>query len=106
MPVRDLLPELGDGVVTDPKNPSNPEVRIPRSGSDSVVLGIPGDTLLLRPDVQAIERQLRIQSAQIGIAEAEMFPHMGINGSIGLAADRINKLFEISRPAQGAWDRR
>src|SRR5262249_38984831 len=33
------------------------------------------------------------QSAQIGIAEAEMFPHVGINGSIGLAADNFGRLF-------------
>src|SRR5260370_7925764 len=41
----------------------------------------------------AAEQQLRIQSAQIGIAEAEMYPHIGINGSIGLAASDFNKLF-------------
>jgi NodT family efflux transporter outer membrane factor (OMF) lipoprotein len=93
MPVHDLLPELGDGLATDPKDARKKSVHIPRSKDDTVVLGIPGDTLLRRPDVQAMERQLRIQSAQIGIAEAEMFPHIGINGSIGLAASRIDRLF-------------
>ena len=68
-------------------------MRIPRSNDETVVLGIPGDLLLRRPDVLAMERQLRIQSAQIGIAEAELYPHIGINGSIGLAADRFSKLF-------------
>ena len=43
--------------------------------------------------MQAAEQQLRIQSAQIGIAEAEMFPHIGINGSIGLAANQFGRLF-------------
>jgi NodT family efflux transporter outer membrane factor (OMF) lipoprotein len=93
MPVRDLLPELGDGVAADPKNPRKRAVHIPRPADETVVLGIPGDTLLRRPDVQAMERQLRIQSAQIGIAEAQMYPHIGINGSIGLAADRLSLLF-------------
>jgi NodT family efflux transporter outer membrane factor (OMF) lipoprotein len=93
MPVRDLLPELGDGRVADPKDPRKQVVHIPRSTDDAVVLGIPGDLLLRRPDVQAMEQQLRIQSAQIGIAEAEMFPHIGINGSIGLAANHFGKLF-------------
>ena len=51
------------------------------------MVGIPGEFLLRRPDVQASEDQLKIQSAQIGIAEAEMFPHIGINGSIGLAVE-------------------
>jgi NodT family efflux transporter outer membrane factor (OMF) lipoprotein len=93
MPVHDLLPELGDGLVADPKDQRKKTVRIPRSRDDSVVLGIPGDVLLRRPDVQAMERQLQIQSAQIGIAEAEMFPHIGLNGSIGLAANQFGKLF-------------
>jgi NodT family efflux transporter outer membrane factor (OMF) lipoprotein len=93
MPVRDLLPELGDGVVPDPRDPSKRAVRIPHPSDETVVLGIPGDTLLNRPDVRAMEQQLRIQSAQIGIAEAEMLPHIGINGSIGLAANRLKTLF-------------
>ena len=93
MPVHDLLPELGDGRVADPKEKGKKAVHIPRSADDTIVLGIPGDLLLQRPDVQAMERELRIQSAQIGIAEAEMFPHIGLNGSIGLAADRFGKLF-------------
>ena len=41
----------------------------------------------------AAEDQLKIQSAQIGIAEAEMLPHIGINGSVGLAADSLGRLF-------------
>jgi outer membrane protein TolC len=49
--------------------------------------------LLRRPDVLAAERQLKIQSAQIGIAEAEMYPHIGVNGSIGLAASDLGRLF-------------
>jgi NodT family efflux transporter outer membrane factor (OMF) lipoprotein len=94
IPVRDLLPELGDGTVPDPANPSKRVVRIPRPRTEAVVVGIPGNLLLRRPDVQAAERQLKIQSAQIGIAEAEMYPHVGINGSIGLAANSLSRLFE------------
>jgi NodT family efflux transporter outer membrane factor (OMF) lipoprotein len=93
IPVRDLLPELGDGTVPDPGDPRKRAVLIPRPKDDTVVVGIPGDILLRRPDVRAMEQQLRIQAAQIGIAEAEIFPHIGINGSIGLAADRLSRLF-------------
>jgi len=118
IPVRDLLPELGDGTVPDPKEPGKRSVRVPRLKAEEVVVdipfpfpasistvpirlkfdavlvvGIPGDLLLRRPDVMAAEQQLRIQSAQIGIAEAEMYPHIGLNGSIGLAASDFNKLF-------------
>jgi NodT family efflux transporter outer membrane factor (OMF) lipoprotein len=93
MPVHDLLPELGDGAAPDPADPGKRVVRIPRPRDESVVVGIPGELLLRRPDVKASEQQLRIQSAQIGIAEAELYPHIGINGSIGLAANNLAKLF-------------
>lgn len=93
IPVRDLLPELGDGMVPDPADPNRRIVRIPLPKDEAVVVGIPGDFLLRRPDVKAAEDQLIAQSAQIGIAEAEMLPHIGINGSIGLAANSIARLF-------------
>jgi NodT family efflux transporter outer membrane factor (OMF) lipoprotein len=94
IPVRDLLPELGDGTVPDPADPNKRIVHIPRPKADTVVIGIPGELLLRRPDVLAAEQQVRAQSAEIGIAEAEMYPHIGINGSIGLAASGLRKLFE------------
>jgi outer membrane protein TolC len=93
-PVHDLLPLLGDGTVPDPDNPGKRVVRIPRPRDYSVVVGIPGEFLLRRPDVLSAEAQLRVQSAQIGIAEAEMFPHMGFNGTIGLASNHISHFFD------------
>jgi NodT family efflux transporter outer membrane factor (OMF) lipoprotein len=94
LPVHDLEPELGDGTVPDPADARKRIVRIPHPKDETVVVGIPGELLLRRPDVLAAQEQLRAQSAEIGIAEAEMYPHMGVNGSIGLAADRLAKLFE------------
>jgi NodT family efflux transporter outer membrane factor (OMF) lipoprotein len=93
LPIHDLLPMLGDGTVPDAADPNKHEVHIPRPADYSVVVGIPGELLLQRPDVRAAEQQLKIQSAQIGIAEAEMLPHIGINGSIGLASTEFNNLF-------------
>jgi NodT family efflux transporter outer membrane factor (OMF) lipoprotein len=93
IPMQDLTSMLGDGAVPDPAQPKNREVHIPRPVEYSVVVGIPGAMLLQRPDVRSAEQQLKIQSAQIGIAEAEMFPHIGINGSIGLASNRFSRLF-------------
>lgn len=94
IPVRDLVPEIGDGIVPDAADVTKRIVRIPRPKDETVVVDIPGELLLRRPDVLAAEQQLRAQSAEIGIAEAELYPHIGINGSIGLAADRLAKLFE------------
>ena len=93
MPVRDLVPELGDGKGPDPEDPSKQIVHIPRPHDESVVLDIPGELLLRRPDVLAAESQVRSQSAQIGVAESEMYPHLTINGSIGLSANTLGALF-------------
>ena len=92
MPVRDLLPELGDGKAPSPQDAKMSRVLIPVPKDEAVVVGIEADLLLRRPDVQAAESQLKIQSAQIGIAEAEMYPHIGINGTIGLAASSFNQV--------------
>jgi NodT family efflux transporter outer membrane factor (OMF) lipoprotein len=93
IPMEDLQRIIGDGTVVDPARPNVREVRIPRPGDYSVVVGIPGDVLFQRPDIRAAEQQLKIQSAQIGISEAEMLPHFGVNGSIGVASNRLNHLF-------------
>jgi NodT family efflux transporter outer membrane factor (OMF) lipoprotein len=98
MPVQNLLRELGDGTEPDPTDPAKRAVRIPRALDDKVVLAIPGDVLLRRPDVLSMEQQLRIQSAQIGISEAQLLPHVGINGTVGLAANRFDQLFD-----QNSW---
>ncbi len=93
-PPRTAGPRLATGtgrrhVARPDPMPRSAMVHIPQPKDASVVVGIPGEFLLRRPDVQAAENQLKIQSAQIGIAEAEMFPHIGINGSIGLASDNF-----------------
>jgi outer membrane protein TolC len=58
-----------------------------------VALGIPADLLRRRPDVRRAERQAAAQSAQIGIAQAEFYPHISINGTIGVSAQNFPDLF-------------
>ena len=60
---------------------------------DQVVVGIPADLLRRRPDVRRAERQVAAQSARIGIAEANFYPHFAINGTIGVAAEDFKDLF-------------
>ena len=57
------------------------------------VVGIPADLLRRRPDIRAAERQVAVQSAQIGIAEAELYPQFGLNGEISLNAEHFDDLF-------------
>jgi outer membrane protein TolC len=58
-----------------------------------VIVGIPADLLRRRPDVRRSERQLAAQSEQIGIATAELYPTLVINGSIGVQSSRFSDLF-------------
>ena len=60
----------------------------------SVAVGIPADLLERRPDVRRAERQLAAQSARIGVAESDLFPHIQLVGSVGLSAEQAAQLFE------------
>jgi NodT family efflux transporter outer membrane factor (OMF) lipoprotein len=80
-PPRDLLARLGE-VDEVPVVPPD------------VAVGIPADLLRRRPDVRIAERQAAAQSAQIGVAEADLLPAFFISGAIGLASDSNSSLFE------------
>ncbi|MDA7980502.1 MAG: TolC family protein [Pirellulales bacterium] len=58
-----------------------------------VVVGIPADLLRRRPDVRQAERLIATQSAQIGIAEADLYPQFLINGEIKLNSGDFADLF-------------
>ena len=59
-----------------------------------VAVGIPADLVRRRPDIRAAELAALAQSAQIGIAEANLYPAFSLTGSFGTAASKIgqNKL--------------
>lgn len=79
IPPRDLLPELKEGKI-----PAVPT---------SVAVGIPGELLRRRPDVRRAEREVAAQSAVIGIAVSDLYPHFTIRGSIGYEAANLSRLF-------------
>src|SRR3989475_2932193 len=60
----------------------------------AVATGIPADLLRRRPDVRRSDRLLAAQSAKIGIAKADLFPHLSLVGSINLHSDYASKFFE------------
>jgi len=82
MPPEELRLRLGPGNI-----PAAPP---------EVVVGIPADLLRRRPDVRAAERLLAAQSAQIGFAESEFYPHVSILGNVGWSAQASSHLFEPS----------
>src|SRR5262245_49295030 len=89
MPPKDLAEILGKG--TDIPTPPL-----------EMAVGIPADLLRRRPDVRRAEREVAAQSAQIGIAEAEFYPHISLNGTIGLAADQFKELFHTPDSMTGS----
>jgi NodT family efflux transporter outer membrane factor (OMF) lipoprotein len=58
-----------------------------------VAAGIPADLLRRRPDVRKAERQAAQQSAEIGVAEAEFYPHIAINGTWEYSAEFFKDLW-------------
>jgi NodT family efflux transporter outer membrane factor (OMF) lipoprotein len=80
IPPQDLQARLGAGPI--PQTPAE------------VAVGIPADLLRRRPDVRRAERQAAAQAAQIGIAEAQFYPFISINGMIGYSAQNFSGLFQ------------
>lgn len=59
-----------------------------------LAVGIPAQLLTRRPDVRRAERQCAAQCARIGIAEADLYPHLMINGSLGYSSENLSSLFQ------------
>ena len=66
---------------------------IPKS-SPEVAVGIPADLIRRRPDVRRAERLVAVQSAEIGIAESDLYPAFTINGQIFVRASQFQDLFK------------
>jgi NodT family efflux transporter outer membrane factor (OMF) lipoprotein len=55
----------------------------------SVAPGLPLDLLQRRPDIRTAERQLAAATARIGVATANLFPHVGLAGALGTQSEDI-----------------
>ena len=63
-------------------------------GTDRRHGGDPRGPAARRPDVRRAERAAAAQSAQIGISEAEFYPHISLLGTFGYSAHSITSLLE------------
>jgi outer membrane protein TolC len=82
MPPSDLG-ELLDGPSGIPASPRE------------VIVGIPADLLRRRPDVRRAEMQAAAQSAQIGVAKADLFPAFTLVGNLMFVSTDLGK-FKLS----------
>ncbi len=79
VPPLDLEKRLGEGgIPTAPKE---------------IIAGIPADLLRRRPDVRRAERLAAAQAERIGIAEAALYPMIGIDGTLGWRGRDLSHLF-------------
>lgn len=62
--------------------------RIP-AAPGKVTIGIPADLLRRRPDIRAAELRAAAQSAQIGVAAAELYPAISLVGTFGGSASTL-----------------
>lgn len=74
-----------------------PSGRIPVPARQ-VAVGIPADLIRRRPDIRSAELRAAAQSAQIGVAKAELYPAFSLSGAFGTVAgtsnmNRLNDMF-------------
>jgi NodT family efflux transporter outer membrane factor (OMF) lipoprotein len=67
----------------------------------SVAVGIPAETLRLRPDVRQAERNLAAQTARIGVATADLYPKFRLAGTLGLESISAGDLFQATSQTWG-----
>ena len=82
VPPHDLFAEAGTRSLPEP--PAN------------LVVSLPADLLRRRPDVRRAEREVAVQSARIGIAMADLFPRLTIDGTLNWQASDFADLFQSS----------
>jgi NodT family efflux transporter outer membrane factor (OMF) lipoprotein len=58
-----------------------------------IAVGIPAELLRRRPDVRKAERQAASQCAQIGVAEADLYPSLQLLGFVGYTSNSSGNLF-------------
>lgn len=59
--------------------------QIPRVGG-SISAGVPADLMRDRPDIRQAERQLAAATADIGVAEADLYPSLSLSGNFSIAS--------------------
>jgi NodT family efflux transporter outer membrane factor (OMF) lipoprotein len=67
---------------------------------EEIAVGIPTNLLRQRPDIRGAERRLAAQTARIGVATAELYPRLTLNGSISLDSRSSTDWFS---QASTAW---
>jgi len=60
---------------------------------DDLPVSLPSELVRQRPDIQAAEALLHQASAQVGVATANLYPRITLDGSFGVQANQLHNLF-------------
>jgi NodT family efflux transporter outer membrane factor (OMF) lipoprotein len=77
------------GAIAAELTPAQPIPRPP----DEVIVGLPAELLRQRPDLRSAERRLAAQTAEIGVATADLYPRFALLGSFSFDALKASKVF-------------
>lgn len=77
-------PGAVDALLQPPANPPTAPAVVPAA--------VPADVIRRRPDVALAERTLAAETARIGVAEARLYPTVGLSGSFGGSGASLAKL--------------
>jgi multidrug efflux system outer membrane protein len=66
----------------------------------AVAIGDPADLLRRRPDIRAAERSLAAATARVGVATADLFPRLSLQGFVGFITGDVD---ELGKSASEAW---
>jgi NodT family efflux transporter outer membrane factor (OMF) lipoprotein len=61
---------------------------------EEIMIGVPSDMIRQRPDIRSAERQLAAQTAQIGVATAELYPQFTLSGSFAFESFSFDNWIE------------
>ena len=77
-----VLSGLAPGTLNEKLISPHPLPTLPAT----IAVGLPADALRRRPDIREAEYELIAQTAQIGVATADLYPELTLSGSIGVDA--------------------
>ncbi len=87
------------------------EIKPIPKGNDRIPIGLPSDLLRRRHDIKEAERMLAAATEQIGVAVADLFPHISLTGTTVAGGSLIgsgigwesNKLSNLFNPLSKTW---
>ena len=69
--------------------------------SGTIGIGVPANVLRQRPDIRRAERLLAAQTAEIGVATADLYPRFGLSGFFGFQSRSLSNLIDSSSVTWG-----